>query len=63
MEEIINKNMKKEKIGIGTTTHDTFITLSYVTLKEYRKAYTLRTRIGLNILRLIGIVKLEIGDK
>ena len=53
---IDNKNiMKKGNIGIRTNTPEYFITISY-TKAEYKKQYTLRTRIGLRLLWLVGVV-------
>lgn len=45
-------------INIGTTTPDHFITLSY-TREDYKRQYSLRTRIGLRILWLIGVIQYE----
>ena len=50
--------MKKGNIGINTQTPTHFITLSY-TKEEYKKQYTRKTRIGLRLLWLVGIVRYE----
>ena len=51
----------KNNIGIGTTAPQRLIHIK-MDNDEYKKIYNLRARIGINILRLLGILKLELTD-
>ena len=55
----VTKVKQGGNVGIGTTTPTTMITVRIGDPKEFKRIYSLRARIGMRLLWLIGVLSYE----